>query len=146
MEEFNELKKVQELFNSVNCTGTENNYFVAYKDMQKSNGMVSGMEYPYDALLINQTEKGIGMFFLIQGGIVLTQKLEKMKLDKESYIFIKNEKIDSVKIKKYAILNSKIKRICIDTEDKSYKLFAKLYEKDIPYQTENLSKFIEKYN
>ena len=136
MEEFNELKKVQELFNSVNCTGTENNYFVAYKDMQKSNGMVSGMEYPYDALLINQTEKGIGMFFLIQGGIVLTQKLEKMKLDKESYIFIPNEKIDSVKIK----------RICIDTEDKSYKLFAKLYEKDIPYQTENLSKFIEKYN
>ena len=46
MNEFNELEKVKKLFEEVKCIGNENNYFIAYKDMQKSSGMVSGMEYP----------------------------------------------------------------------------------------------------
>ena len=146
MEEFNELEKVKELFDKVGCTGNQNNYFVAYKDMQKSSGMVSGMEYPYEGLLINQTENGIGMFYLKQPGLVLTQNLAKMKLDKDSYQFISNEDIVNVKIKNYALLNSKMKRISIDTKDKSHKLFAKLNEKNIPYQTENFTKFIENYS
>ena len=146
MEEIIELEKVKELFNSVNGNGSENNYFVAYKDMQKSSGMVSGMEYPYDALLINMTEKGLGFFFLKQSGIVLTQNLAKMTLDKDSYTFISNDDIKKVTVKNFALLNSKVKRISIDTNDKSYKLFAKLNEKDIPYQTDNFTKFIEKYS
>lgn len=146
MEEFNELEKVKALFESVNGNGTDNNYFVAYKDMQKSSGMVSGMEYPYDGLLINMTDKGIGFFYLKQGGLVLTQNLAKMTLDKDSYTFISNDDIKNVKVKNFALLNSKVKRISIDTEDKSYKLFAKLTEKNIPYQTDNFTKFIEKYN
>ena len=146
MEEFNELEKVKELFNQVKGNGKENSYFVAYKDMQKSSGMVSGMEYPYDGLLINMNENGIGFFFLKQSGIVLTQNLAKMTLAKDSYTFISNDDIKKVTIKNYALLNSKVKRISIDTEDKSYKLFAKLNEKNITYQTENFTKFIEKYN
>lgn len=145
MNEFNEIEKVKKLFNDKKCIGKENNYFIAYKDMQKSNGMVSGMEYPYDGLLINQTENGIGMFYLNQKGIVLTQNISKMNLDKDSYIFISNDEIKDIKIKNFALLNSKVKRISINTQDKSYKLFAKLEEKDIPYQKENFTKFLEKY-
>lgn len=146
MNEFNDLNKVKELFENVKGNGTNNNYFIAYKDMQKSSGMVSGMEYPYDGLLINQNEKGIGMFYLKQPGLVLTQNLEKMNLDKDSYIFISNDEIIEIKIKNYALLNSKIKRIEIKTNNKkNYKLFAKIIEKNIPYQTEYFTKFIEKY-
>ena len=145
MEEFNTIEKVKSLFDNVKCNGNENNYFVAYKDMQKSSGMVSGMEYPYDGLLINQTENGIGMFYLKQPGLVLTQNLSKMNLDKDSYMFISNDEIKEIKIKNYALLNSKVKRISINTKDKSYKLFAKIEEKNIPYQTENFTKFLEKY-
>ena len=146
MEEFNELEKVKTLFDNVNGNGDDNNYFVAYKDMQKSSGMVSGMEYPYDGLLINANEKGIGFFYLKQAGLVLTQNLAKMTLDKDSYTFISNDEIKKVTVKNFALLNSKVKRISIDTNDKSYKLFAKLNEKTIPYQTDAFTKFIEKYN
>ena len=146
MEEFENIEKVKELFNSVNGNYEDNNYFIAYKDMQKSTGMVSGMEYPYDGLLINMTEKGLGFFFLKQPGIVLTQNLAKMTLDKDSYTFISNDDIKKVTIKNYALLNFKVKRISIDTADKSYKLFAKLNEKNISYQTDNFNKFIEKYS
>lgn len=66
-----------------------------------------------------------------------------MSLDKEHYIFIAKQDIKKITIKNYAILNSKIKRISIDVNDgRSYKLFAKLNEKDISYQTENFTKFI----
>ena len=45
--------------------------------------------------------------------------------------------------KNYALLNSKVKSITIDTSDgRSYKLFARLNEKGIPYQNDNLLKFI----
>ena len=146
MNEFNELNKVKELFENVKGNGIENNYFITYKDMQKSTGMVSGMEYPYDGLLINQNEKGIGMFYLKQPGLVLTQNIEKMNIDKDSYMFIPNDEIVEIKIKNFALLNSKVKRIEIKTDNKkNYKLFAKLNEKNIPYQTEYFTKFIEKY-
>ena len=147
MNEFNDIEKVKKLFEKEKGNGKENIYFVAYKDMQKSSGMVSGMEYPYEGLLLNINENGIGMFYLNQPGLVLTQNIEKMNLDKDSYVFISNDKIDEIKIKNYALLNSKVKRIEIKTNNKmNYKLFAKINEKNIPYQEENFIKFIEKYN
>jgi len=143
MEEFNMLEKVINLFQSKGGYGSNNAIFIAYKDMRKNSGLVGGMEYPFDGLLINQNENGIGMFFLKQPGLVLTQNITKMNLDKESYLFIPKENIKNIKIKNYALLNSKVKSIRIDVADgKSYKLFAKLNEKNIPYQMENFSKFI----
>ena len=144
MEEFNTIEKAIELFKTVNGYKNNNNIFVAYKDMQKNNGVVGGMEYPFEGLLINQTEDGIGMFYLKQPGLVLTQNINKMILQKDKYVFISNDNIKNIAIKNYAIFNSKIKRITIDTNDgKSYKLFAKLNEKTIPYQTINFTRFIE---
>ena len=91
MEEFNMLEKVINLFQSKGGYGSNNAIFIAYKDMRKNSGLVGGMEYPFDGLLINQNENGIGMFFLKQPGLVLTQNITKMNLDKESYLFIPKE-------------------------------------------------------
>ncbi|MBE6161348.1 MAG: hypothetical protein E7158_03930 [Firmicutes bacterium] len=149
MDEFNTFEKVKIIFESVNALGESNVFFVACKDKEKSNGMVSGMEYPYDGLLINDSEKGITMFYLkanALSGLITLAKPSKMTLDKEHYIFIPKENIKEIKIKKFALLNSKTKRIEINTLDgKSYKLYANIEEKDFPYQKENFNKFIKKY-
>ena len=145
MDGFNTLEKVEELFKSKNYYEEENNIFVAYKDLQKSNGMVSGMEYPYEGLIINETNKGLAMIPLKQKGLVLTQSMSKMEIDTtKEVIFIPKENIVSITIKNFALLNSKTKRMSIKTTDnKNYLLFAKLVEKEIPYQQENFAKFIE---
>ena len=149
MDEFNTIEKVEKIFESVNALGDNNAFFVACKDKEKSNGMVSGMEYPYDGLLINDTEKGITMFYLKSSalsGLVTLAKPSKMSLDKENHVFIPVDNIKEIKIKKFALLNSKTKRIEINTLDgKSYKLYANVEEKEFPYQKENFAKFIEKY-
>lgn len=147
MEEFSTLEKVKELFNKVNCIGNENCYFVAYKNAAKNSGMVKGMEYPYDALLINQTENGLGIFYLQQGGVPLKYNLSKMSLDENSYFFIKNGDIKSITVKNWAIFNSKTKRIVIQLNNKKvHQLYANVIEKLIPYQNENFSNFIKKYS
>ena len=149
MEEFNTIEKVQELFKSVDGLGNDNMFFVACQDKQKVSGMVAGMEYPYDGLLINANENGIGMFYLKANGLsdlITLSNPSKMVLEKENYIFIPTDSIKEIKIKNFALLNSKTKRIEINTIDgKSHKLYAKVEEKDFPYQKENFARFIEKY-
>lgn len=150
MEEFNTIEKVRALFESVNGLGNENLFFVTCQDKQKVSGAVAGMEYPYDGLLINATENGIGMFYLKAGalsGLITLASPSKMTLDKEHYIFIPKENIREVIVKKFALLNSKTKRIEINTVDgKSHKLYCKVDEKDFPYHKENFNTFIEKYS
>ena len=150
MEEFNSIEKVEELFKKNNGVGEDNSYFVACKDKEKSSGMVSGMEYPYDGLLINVNEKGIGMFYLkasALSGLITLAKPSKMTLDKDNYIFIENDNIKEIKIKNFALFNSKTKRIEINTVDgKSHKLYANVEEKDFPYHAEGFTKFLEKYS
>ena len=150
MEEFNTIEKVQELFKSIDAIGNNNIFFVACQDKQKVSGMVAGMEYPYDGLLINDNENGITMFYLKAGalsGLITLATPSKMKLDKENHICIPADNIKEIKIKNFALLNSKTKRIEINTLDgKSHKLYAKIDEKDFPYQKENFAKFMEKYS
>ena len=162
MEEFNTIEKCLELFKSVNCIGNENLIFFTYKDTAKSagtaamlggavgalaSGMINGAEYPYDGLLINKTENGIGMFMVRQPGVPLTYKLEKMELQKDQFIYYKNEDIKEIKIKKFALLNNKKKSIFITTNDKKrYVLCAKINEPNLPYHNDNFSKFAEKYS
>ncbi len=149
MEEFNTIEKVENLFKDINALGKENIIFVACQDKQKVSGMVSGMEYPYDGLLINANENEIAMFYLKAGalsGLFTLSSPSKMTLEKENHIFIPNDNISEIIIKKFALLNSKTKRIEINTLDgKSHKLYANINEKDLPYQKENFAKFIEKY-
>ena len=150
MEEFNNIEKVEELFKSINCVGQDNAYFVACQDKQKVSGMAAGMDYPYDGLLINDNEKGIGMFYLKAGalsGLITLAKPSKMTLDKDNYIFIPKDNIKEIVIKNFALFNSKTKRIEINTIDgKSHKLYANVEEKDFPYHAEGFTKFLEKYS
>ena len=161
MNEYNTLEKCLELFKSVNCIGKENLIFFAYKDTAKATkpsmlggavgafagGMVNGAEYPYDGLLINKTEKGIGMFMVKQPGIPFTYKLEKMELQKDNFIYYDNKDIKDIKIKKFALLNNKKKSIFITTSDKKkYILCADIDEPRLPYHNDNFYKFIEEYS
>ena len=150
MEEFNDIEKVKELFNSINALENDNTFFVACQDKQKVSGMAAGMEYPYDGLLINDNENGITMFYLKAGalsGLITLSSPSKMKLDKDNHIFIPASNIKEIIIKKFALLNNKTKRIEINTKDgKSHKLYANLEEKDFSYQKDNFAKFIEKYS
>ena len=129
--------------------GSENLFFVTCQDKQKVSGMVAGMEYPYDGLLINASEKGIAMFYLkasALSGLITLATPSKMTLDKQNYVFIPIDNIKEIKVKNFALLNSKTKRIEINTLDgKSHKLYARMDEKDFPYQKENFTAFIEKY-
>ena len=88
MEEFNTIEKVNALFESVNGLGNENLFIVACQDKQKVSGAVAGMEYPYDGLLINVTEKGLGMFYLKAGalsGLISLSSPSKMTLERDKY-------------------------------------------------------------
>lgn len=147
MEEFNTLEKVQKLFEEKNCIGKENNYMVLMQDTRKYSGMVSGMEYPYYALLINQTEDGIGYFYLVQPKLSLKISLEKLVIDKNSFNFIKNEDIVSIEVKKFALFDSKRKSIVIKTKDKkTHYLYTKIEDDTLPYHNSNFAKFLEKYS
>lgn len=145
MEEFNTLEKVQKLFEEKNCIGKENNYMVLMKDTRKYSGMVAGMEYPYFALLINQTEDGIGYFHLVQPKFSLRILLKDLVVDKNSFTFLKNEDIVSIKVKKFGPFDNKRKSIAIKTKDrKTHYLYAKVEDNILPYHNENFAKFIEK--
>lgn len=149
MEEFNTIDKVKALFESVNGVGNDNLFFVTCQDKEKVSGAAAGMEYPYDGLLINACEKGLVMFHLKAGalsGMISLASPSKMTLDKENCIFIPTENIRGITVKKFALLNSKVKRISIDTVDgKSHKLYARVEEKDFPYHKDNFNAFIEKF-
>ena len=147
MEEFNTLEKVQALFEEKNCKGKENHYVVMMKDLRKYSGMAAGMEYPYYALLLNQTEDGIGFFHLVQPKLSLKILLEKLVINKESFTFLRNEDIVSVKVKKYALFDSKRKSVIIKTKDKkTHYLYAKVEDNLLPYHNDNFAKFLEKYS
>lgn len=147
MASFNNLEEVKKLYESVNGLESENNFFVGIKDARKNSGMVNGMEYPYNGLLINFTEKGLGVFYLDQPGLGLTLKLSKMNVKEDSYFFIKNEDIESIVVKKFALLNNKIKTVYIRLKDgKEHIIDVKLEEPDYPYHNSGFSKFLEKYS
>jgi hypothetical protein len=149
MEEFNTIEKVNALFESINGLGNENHFFVTCQDKEKISGAAAGMEYPYDGLLINACEKGLVMFHLKAGalsGMISLASPSKMSLDKANVIFIPSDNIKKITVKKFALLNSKVKRISIDTKDgKSHKLYARVEEKDFPYHKDGFNAFIEKY-
>lgn len=146
MNEFNNLENVKKLFKE---KGLKEGgiYLTVLKDFRKYSGMVSGMEYPYDGLLLNITDEGIGYFYLKQPKFSLTIKLENLVLNKDSYTFISNDNIKSIEIKKFALLDKKRKSLIIKTNDKkTHYLCAKIEDDLIPYHNEEFAKAIEKYS
>lgn len=147
MEEFNTLEKVEKLFEKYGCKGKENIYDVLFKDTRKYSGMVKGMEYPFDALLVNFTDEGIGFFQLSPAKFSLKVTLEKLVVKEDTYTFIKNEDIKSIEVKNFAILNKKVKSVIIKTNNKKqYYLFGRLNDDKLPYHNEMFAKLVEKYS
>lgn len=142
IDEYNTIEKALALFNSVNGCGEYNNIFVSFIDMR----VISEGPRP-DGYLINQTEKGLGMFFLHDTGYAWTsQNINRLRIDKGQYIFISREDIKSITIKNYNFINSKVKKVRIVLiGGYVFDLMIRLVEKDIPYHEENFNKFINSY-
>ena len=161
MYEFDTMEKCIELFRSIGCLGNENNIFFAYKDTAKTtgpasflggavgafaSGMAEGMNHPYDAVIINQTENGIGMLLLKQQGVVLTYKIEKMFVQKDKFIFIPYQYISEIKVKKAALLNNKRKSITISTTNgMKYYLLADIDLPLLPYHNYGFARFMQRF-
>ena len=142
IDEYNTIEKALELFKNVGGIGKDNNIFVSFIDMQ----FISEGPRP-DGYLINKTENGIWMFFLHDTGYAWTsQNINRLRIDKEQYIFFKNEEIKKVTIKNYNFIKKNIKKVCIELSDGySFNLMIRLEEKDIPYHEKNFNQFISSY-
>ena len=147
MNEFSSIEMVRNIFTSVGAQIVSNDFFIAFKDMRKNTGMVGGMDYPYDAIIINFSDEGLNFLYLKQDGVVFKQNLSKMHIDKSSYEFISMDDIENITIKNFALLNNKTKKIIIKTKNKkTHYLYANLNEQMIPYHNVSFEKFINKYS
>ena len=148
MEEFDTIEKVEKLFKEKGVNAKEGITVALLKDYRKYSGMVQGMEHPYDGLLLNISDEGIAYFYLKSSKISLTIKMDKLSLVKDSYTFIKKEDIKSIELKKFALLDKKRKELIIKTTEKKrpYFVYGSLEDTLLPYNTEGMSKLIEKYS
>ncbi len=145
MEDFNTIEKAEELFKKEDCFGQENLIFLTFKDVQQGGGMLNGMKYPYDGLLINHTEDGIGMFYLKYEKPFSLKPAESMLL-KGDFVFIPKDDIFKIRVKNYNFVKKSVKKVIIDTKDgKSHKLMAHVKEDKIPYHEENFEVFMNLY-
>ena len=175
MEEFDTKERAEELFRNVNGLGEKNCIFICFLDTNReglkygalgalggvvggavvgaaagaaafSSGVVDGMNRKSDGYLINWTEKGLGIIPLDATAVMLTLNPAKLKADTSSYFFVNNEQIESIVVKNFNIFNSSTKKVIIALKNnQKLHLMARLNEKLIPYQNENLSKFAERY-
>lgn len=147
MEEFGTLNDVKALFKKQGIKESDNNVYVTLlKDLRKYSGMVSGMEYPYMALVICFTEEGIGYFYLKQPKFSLRLFVDKLVVDHESYTFLSNDDIKSIEVKRFALLDKKRRSVIIKTNNKkTHFLYGYLEDELLEYNNDAMSKLIDKY-
>lgn len=152
-----------EIFKKVNCAGDENIIFVTHKDSNKeaaqyvvfgavgeavaafSQGILDGIE-GYDGLLINATDKGLGIIPLRAKGIQLLINISNMEPQLDSYFFIPYEKVEDITIKNFNIFNKKIQKLDIKIKDsKTIHQLVKVSDKEVLYQENNFARFMNKY-
>lgn len=146
MDEFNTIEKVKKLFSDKNIKDDESNIYLALlSDSRKNSGMVGGMEYPYNGLLLCITNDGIGYYYLKTTKFSLKVTMNKLVLDKDSYTFIENNNIKSIEVKKFALLDKKRKELIIKTNDKkTHYLYGSVDDNTISYHNDNMNKLILK--
>ena len=143
LEEFNTLEKIKNLFDSKNCIGNTNCYFVCYQlpnEVASTGGMIGGVGggliggliggvilnasntsnknildelKKYNGFLVNWTDNGLGLIPIKYDSIALVVDLSKMSALADNYIFLSNEQIESITTKNYNIFVSKTKTIKI---------------------------------
>lgn len=172
MEDFRTLEGASALFQSVDGISVQNNIFVVFKNTTRegmkaglAGGLAGGLlsaglpgvivktgkaaetvlEGKFTGLLINQTENGLGIIPMHQKGLQLTLNADKLEPEPENYIFIGNEAISEIKVKNFNIFNKKVQKVNIAVDKYKLYLMARISEKNIPYQQENFTKFMDQY-
>ena len=98
----------------------------------------------YFALLFNCTENGIGIMPL--DGNVLTLNPKKLKPAYEGYVFYNYQEISEIFVRNFWGIRKGIKRVTIELADKrKLYFFIHMVERNLPYQKENMEKFVAKY-
>lgn len=159
---FNTNEGAMELFRSVNCLGSDNCIFTIYKDPNVdaakyamfgavgaiaaglANGMQGGLEKE-QALLVNQTESGLGIIPL-KSKAQMVINVSKMEPQLDKFIFIPNEKVESVVIKNFNVFNKKLQKVQIQINGMNLlREVGKVKDKDIEYQEANFARFMSRY-
>ncbi|MBR5386227.1 MAG: hypothetical protein IK142_01435 [Clostridiales bacterium] len=100
--------------------------------------------YNYAHALINVTEDGVGIMPL--KGSVLSIDPRKSKPAYDSFAFFQHQEISKISIEKYMGLREQIKTLVITLADKrKLNFYIKMTEKTLPYQEENMNRFVQKY-
>lgn len=150
MSEFDTLEQVAKLFRDAGCEGQSNCYFVARKDLRRAkSGVVGGMEYPYDAMIINQTENGLGMIYLNwTKTLTLNNNLTEVAKIRDvdaPFRFIPNEDIVEMNVKEGKLFDKGKVLMTIKTVDKKkHPLIAFADEQSLPWHAEGLRAFVSR--
>ena len=172
MASFGEYNGALEIFKQAGCVGEKDNWiFGGFIDKSKSSIIVSstigrytfgaagqmvgyaiGRERDlkiskingYFALLFNCTEKGIGIMPLDGSGLSINPK--KLKPAYEGYVFYNYQEISEIFVRNFWGIRKGIKRVTIELADKrKLYFFIHMVERNLPYQKENMEKFVAKY-
>lgn len=101
----------------------------------------------YPGYLINQNEIGIGMIPLEPAVFTTQYPINKMKVVDNVYIFISQENIKNVKVKKNPLcLKQSIRFITIETKNgEIFHFRVSKKDKFLSYQENNFLNFVKKY-
>ena len=130
-----------EIAASVLLVGALNSVGASVIGVQPSNNF-------YPGYLINVTENGIGLIPFEPSCFTTQYPINKMKIVPNSYIFINQEKIRNISVKKNPLcLKPSIRFVTIETNDGA-KLNFRVSKKDkfITYQENNFTNFMNRYN
>ena len=172
MANFDEYNGALEIFKQVDCVGEKDNWiFGGFIDKSKSAiivsstigrytlgaaGQMAGYEIGrerdlkvskingYFALLFNFTENGIGIMPLEGSGLSINPK--KLKPAYDGYVFYNYQEIAEISVRNFWRIRKGIKRVTIKLSDnKKLFFFIHMVVRKLPYQKENMKKFVEKY-
>ena len=161
MTQFNTYENALGLFRSVNCAGSVNNIFSAYKNTSSAAGAfgaVGGMVAAIadaasqnvfktnDGFLFNQTDYGIGVIPLKAVKALLTYSPDKFEPDMSKFFFFRYEDIQSLEVKNFNIFNKKIQAINLALNNGiTGSLMAPVSDKHLPYQQQCFANFCANY-
>lgn len=158
MTQFNTYENALGLFRSVNCAGSVNNIFIAYKNTSSAFGAVGGMVSAIadaasqnvfrtsDGFLFNQTDYGIGVIPLRAVKALLTYSPDKFEPDMSKFFFFRYEDIQSLEVKNFNIFNKKIQAINLALNNGiKGSLMAPVSDKHLPYQQQCFANFCANY-
>lgn len=172
MDDYSTYQSALEIFKKAECTGTVENCILgaavdktqsaAFKGAMAGRlafgsagflvGNAIGREkdsrtnktYDYNHLLLNITENGVGIMPLQGHALAIFPR--KSQPDYSGFVFLPNQEISSIEINNFAGIREQIKKVVITLADNhSLHLYIRTTLKVLPYQEENMKKFLQKF-